>query len=169
MHKTSTFTPFCYISPYQNDCSFKMLILPRTWTQRHLIKDSRTDKETISSIKDSRTDKETISPRPTSRRCRTTVIQNTQLQWEQTNFDFAVGNVLCLMRIAHTRVLADTGHCPMLTLNSVCGPTLSDSRSGPLEEDVQGIDGQTDRQTDRQTLAIEARAYGYQHKHARSD
>ena len=56
-----------------------------------------------------------VGPDPISGSC-VTVGQNINLPWEQTDFDFTVGQSC----VVHARFLSDTIQCPMVTSQSVC-------------------------------------------------
>ena len=65
----------------------------------------------------------------------TTVEQNIQQLWEQTDFDFTSVSNLCLLRIAHARFLSDTKHCPMVTLETFCRTTVPECESRGLGQE----------------------------------
>ena len=68
-------------------------------------------------------------PLSTIRHCRRTVSDLTQVLWKKT-LTSSSDSVLCLMRMPDAGLLSDTSHCPMVTSESVCRTTVSDSGSG---------------------------------------
>ena len=69
--------------------------------------------------------------------CPTTVGQNIQLLWEQTDFDFTVGHYLVSGENSVRSIsiaVSDTTHCLIVTSKFVCRTTVSDSEWGPFSQ-----------------------------------